>query len=225
MWAGWAGAACCLQLVPLLPSSQSLQAKPSPTPPHPTSPHPPPNRRATTASGTSLAGGWPGTNLQCAPTTPLSAAPEATKTRTTTRQHPTLTTARCVGVGVWVWRVCWGWWEGYKMKGSRQMCMCSARRRTGRRAGRRAGQEGERSGHPCSATYPPHPPHPAHSPHSPQSTQATNHPQERIRKDISEWLLYLRKSIGFDGWRFDYTKVRRGGVCVGVWVCLCGWGW
>jgi hypothetical protein len=50
-------------------------------------------------------------------------------------------------------------------------------------------------------------------------TQATTHPQERIRKDISEWLLYLRKSIGFDGWRFDYTKVRRE-VC----VCVCGCG-
>jgi hypothetical protein len=31
--------------------------------------------------------------------------------------------------------------------------------------------------------------------------------QERVRKDISEWLRYLRNSIGFDGWRFDYVKV------------------
>ena len=31
--------------------------------------------------------------------------------------------------------------------------------------------------------------------------------QERVRKDITEWLRYLRNSIGFDGWRFDYVKV------------------
>ena len=30
--------------------------------------------------------------------------------------------------------------------------------------------------------------------------------QERIRRDISEWMRYLRQSIGFDGWRFDYVK-------------------
>lgn len=33
-----------------------------------------------------------------------------------------------------------------------------------------------------------------------------DHSQERVRKDISEWMRYLRNSIGFDGWRFDYTK-------------------
>jgi len=30
--------------------------------------------------------------------------------------------------------------------------------------------------------------------------------QESIRKDIIEWLRYLRKSIGFDGWRFDFVR-------------------
>lgn len=34
-------------------------------------------------------------------------------------------------------------------------------------------------------------------------------PQERIRKDLAEWMRYLRNSIGFDGWRFDYVKVGR----------------
>eukprot|EP00889_Picochlorum_renovo_P002336 jgi/Picre1/29366/NNA_004756.t1 len=33
-----------------------------------------------------------------------------------------------------------------------------------------------------------------------------DHSQERVRKDIIEWLLWLRKSIGFDGWRFDFVK-------------------
>lgn len=30
--------------------------------------------------------------------------------------------------------------------------------------------------------------------------------QERVRKDIAEWMRWLRNSIGFDGWRFDYVK-------------------
>jgi len=34
-----------------------------------------------------------------------------------------------------------------------------------------------------------------------------DHSQERIRRDIIEWLQWLRKSIGFDGWRFDFVKV------------------
>ncbi|PSC74900.1 glycoside hydrolase [Micractinium conductrix] len=33
-----------------------------------------------------------------------------------------------------------------------------------------------------------------------------DHSQERVRKDIVEWMRYLRNSIGFDGWRFDYVK-------------------
>jgi alpha-amylase len=33
-----------------------------------------------------------------------------------------------------------------------------------------------------------------------------DHTQERVRRDISEWMKYLRKSIGFDGWRFDFVK-------------------
>ena len=35
-----------------------------------------------------------------------------------------------------------------------------------------------------------------------------DHSQERVRKDIIEWLLWLRNSIGFDGWRCDFVKVR-----------------
>ncbi len=34
-----------------------------------------------------------------------------------------------------------------------------------------------------------------------------DHSQEKVRKDIIEWLLWLRNSIGFAGWRFDFVKV------------------
>lgn len=34
-----------------------------------------------------------------------------------------------------------------------------------------------------------------------------DHSQERVRKDIIEWMRWLRNSIGFDGWRFDFVKV------------------
>ena len=33
-----------------------------------------------------------------------------------------------------------------------------------------------------------------------------DHSQERIRQDLINWLKWLRKSIGYDGWRFDYVK-------------------
>ena len=33
-----------------------------------------------------------------------------------------------------------------------------------------------------------------------------DHSQDSVRKDITEWLLWLRKSIGFAGWRFDFVK-------------------
>ena len=33
-----------------------------------------------------------------------------------------------------------------------------------------------------------------------------DHGQERVRKDIIEWMRWLRNSIGFDGWRFDFVK-------------------
>lgn len=33
-----------------------------------------------------------------------------------------------------------------------------------------------------------------------------DHGQERLRKDIIEWMRYLRNSIGYDGWRFDFVK-------------------
>eukprot|EP00967_Tisochrysis_lutea_P077497 scaffold105281_cov10-Tisochrysis_lutea.AAC.1 len=30
--------------------------------------------------------------------------------------------------------------------------------------------------------------------------------QEFVRKDIIEWLNFLRNDIGFDGWRFDFVR-------------------
>lgn len=33
-----------------------------------------------------------------------------------------------------------------------------------------------------------------------------DHSQERVRKDIVQWLLYLKNRVGFDGWRFDFVK-------------------
>ncbi|KIY91536.1 hypothetical protein MNEG_16428 [Monoraphidium neglectum] len=32
-----------------------------------------------------------------------------------------------------------------------------------------------------------------------------DHTQERIRNDIVDWLKYL-KTVGFDGWRFDFVR-------------------
>ena len=33
-----------------------------------------------------------------------------------------------------------------------------------------------------------------------------DHTQEFVQKDLVEWLNYMKKSIGFNGWRFDYVK-------------------
>ena len=33
-----------------------------------------------------------------------------------------------------------------------------------------------------------------------------DHSQDRVRQDISGWLRWLRTSIGYDGWRFDFVK-------------------
>lgn len=33
-----------------------------------------------------------------------------------------------------------------------------------------------------------------------------DHTNANVRKDLVEWMLWLKNSIGFDGWRFDYTK-------------------
>jgi hypothetical protein len=30
--------------------------------------------------------------------------------------------------------------------------------------------------------------------------------QERVRKDLVAWLNHLRNNVGYDGWRFDFTK-------------------
>ena len=39
--------------------------------------------------------------------------------------------------------------------------------------------------------------------------------QERVRKDLAAWLSFLRRNVGFDGWRFDYVK----GYCAS-WITL-----
>jgi alpha-amylase len=33
-----------------------------------------------------------------------------------------------------------------------------------------------------------------------------DHTQEFVRKDLKEWLLWLREDVGFRGWRFDFVK-------------------
>jgi alpha-amylase len=33
-----------------------------------------------------------------------------------------------------------------------------------------------------------------------------DHTSPRVREDVTRWLTWLRSSIGFDGWRFDYVK-------------------
>ncbi|KAI3714255.1 hypothetical protein L1987_72852 [Smallanthus sonchifolius] len=38
-----------------------------------------------------------------------------------------------------------------------------------------------------------------------------DHSQEFVRKDLSEWLCWLRKEIGYDGWRLDYVRGFWGG--------------
>jgi len=42
-----------------------------------------------------------------------------------------------------------------------------------------------------------------------------DHGQERVRKDITAWMKWLRNNVGFDGWRFDFVKGY--GTC-----CCCG---
>lgn len=32
-----------------------------------------------------------------------------------------------------------------------------------------------------------------------------DHTQERVRKDYTDWLRWLKNSIGFDGWRLDFV--------------------
>lgn len=37
--------------------------------------------------------------------------------------------------------------------------------------------------------------------------------QEKIQRDIIEWLRFLKQSIGFDGWRFDFVRGYDGRFC------------
>jgi hypothetical protein len=30
-----------------------------------------------------------------------------------------------------------------------------------------------------------------------------------VKRDLSEWLVWLRTHVRYDGWRFDFVKVRR----------------
>lgn len=51
-----------------------------------------------------------------------------------------------------------------------------------------------------------------------------DHSQERVRKDITAWMKWLRNNVGFDGWRFDFVKGygMRPSSCVAT-VILCAW--
>eukprot|EP00191_Tetraselmis_sp_GSL018_P020356 CAMPEP_0177594508 /NCGR_PEP_ID=MMETSP0419_2-20121207/9820_1 /TAXON_ID=582737 /ORGANISM="Tetraselmis sp., Strain GSL018" /LENGTH=598 /DNA_ID=CAMNT_0019085825 /DNA_START=592 /DNA_END=2388 /DNA_ORIENTATION=- len=44
-----------------------------------------------------------------------------------------------------------------------------------------------------------------------------DHQQEFVRQDIKEWLHWLKNEVGYDGWRFDFTK-GYGGQFVGEYV-------
>lgn len=35
---------------------------------------------------------------------------------------------------------------------------------------------------------------------------ATFRAQERLRKDLIQWLKWLQQHVGFNGWRFDFVK-------------------
>ena len=43
--------------------------------------------------------------------------------------------------------------------------------------------------------------------------------QERLRKDLIEWLKWLQQHVGFTGWRFDFVKGYAGDA---VKVCILG---
>ena len=40
-----------------------------------------------------------------------------------------------------------------------------------------------------------------------------DHSQPQVRKDITEWMRWLRNDIGFEGWRFDFVKGYDGKYC------------
>eukprot|EP00798_Chlamydomonas_sp_ICE-L_P008898 gene8898-3784_t len=40
-----------------------------------------------------------------------------------------------------------------------------------------------------------------------------DHSQDNIRKDIAEWMKYLRNSVGFNGWRLDFVRGYGGSYC------------
>jgi len=42
-----------------------------------------------------------------------------------------------------------------------------------------------------------------------------DHSQDFVRKDIKEWLNWLRNDIGFDGWRLDFVR-----YCFGLLKCI-----
>ena len=49
--------------------------------------------------------------------------------------------------------------------------------------------------------------------------------QERLRQDLCEWLRWLQKRVGFNGWRFDFVKGYAGEavkVCGSLYRVLTG---
>lgn len=42
--------------------------------------------------------------------------------------------------------------------------------------------------------------------HSFAAHPPTARAQEYVRKDIIDWLNFLRKDVGYDGWRFDFVR-------------------
>ena len=33
-----------------------------------------------------------------------------------------------------------------------------------------------------------------------------DHTNERVQRELSEWLIWMKEDVGFDGWRFDFAK-------------------
>ena len=173
-----------------------------------------PPRRATTASGTSLGGAWRGTREPSAPTTQPLAARGRGRTARTTLRPPTSTTRRW-GAGGGLHpssvRVCW-LARLFRDGGRAWKCGKGAARAIQRRPTSAARRRGSGSAplrlccsHPCPAAG-----GGGAAPCSaPKFSLLCSRPplwQEAVRRDLSEWLRYLRNSIGFDGWRFDYVK-------------------
>ncbi len=49
--------------------------------------------------------------------------------------------------------------------------------------------------------------------HAPSLTHTLSLLQDYIRKDYTEWLLWLKEEMGFDGWRLDFVR----GITGAIW--------